>query len=62
MPQIKKLTNSLYDRTGLEFVTTIHFGNFTINDVLTEEIMIVTYDFRNHNPVIFTKENARKNP
>lgn len=58
MPLFKKLTNSLYDRTGLEYVTTIHFGDAKINDILTEEIMIVTYDFRNHTPVIFTREAA----
>ena len=45
LPLIKKLTNSLYDRTGLEKVTTEQFGNAKIADVLTEDVMIVTYDF-----------------
>ncbi len=62
MPLVKKLTNSLYDRTGLQYVTEIHFGDARIDDILTEEIMIVTYDFRNHTPVIFTREAAKKDP
>jgi hypothetical protein len=61
MPLFTKLTNSFYDRTGLEQVTKDLFGTFKITDTLTDEIMIVTYDMQNHVPVIFTKDAARKN-
>lgn len=62
LPLIKKLTNSLYDRTGLEKVTTEQFGDARIADVLTEDVMIVTYDFVGQKPVIFTKYAAKKDP
>jgi patatin-like phospholipase/acyl hydrolase len=61
VPLFVKLTNSFYDRTGLEQVTKDLFGTFKITDTLTDEIMIVTYDMLNHVPVIFTKDAARKN-
>lgn len=32
-----------------------------VGDVLTDDIMIVAYDFRNHVPVFFTKYAALKN-
>ena len=60
MPLVQLVQNSLYDRTGLEGVTIQQFGNAKITDILTEEVMIVTYDFSNHNPVIFTKYAANK--
>ncbi len=62
LPLFKKLTNSLYDRTGLEKVTTEQFGDVRIADVLTEDIMIVTYDFAGQKPVIFTKYAAKNDP
>lgn len=62
LPLFKKLTNSLYDRTGLEKVTTEQFGDARISDVLTEEVMIVTYDFKGQKPVIFTKYAAKRDP
>lgn len=43
-------------------MTTEQFGNVKIDEILTEEIMIVTYDFKNHIPVIFTKYEAKRNP
>jgi patatin-like phospholipase/acyl hydrolase len=62
LPLFKKLTNSLYDRTGLEKVTTEQFGDVRIADVLTEDVMIVTYDFIGQKPVIFTKYAAKRDP
>lgn len=62
LPLFKKLTNSLYDRTGLEKVTTEQFGDARISDVLTEDVMIVTYDFKGQKPVIFTKYAAKNDP
>jgi len=59
LPLVKKLSNSLYDRTGLQTVANEKFGTTKISEVLTDEIMIVTYDFRNHKPVIFTKHAAK---
>ncbi len=45
MTFLRSFTNSLYDRTGLEKVTTEQFGDVRISDVLTEDVLIVTYDF-----------------
>jgi len=62
MPLVQLLSNSLYDRTGLEEVTIQQFGTAKMTDIFTEEVMIVTYDFRNHIPVIFTKHAALNDP
>jgi hypothetical protein len=58
MPLTNKLKHSLYDRRGLAGVTETKFGETRMNEVLTDEVMIVAYDFRNHVPVIFTKYAA----
>lgn len=58
IPLLNKLNHSLYNRKGLEGVTIDKFGEARISDVLTDDIMIVAYDFRNHTPVIFTKYAA----
>lgn len=58
MPLVNKLKHSLYDRRGLAGVTEAKFGETRMSEVLTPEIMIVAYDFRNHKPVLFTKYAA----
>jgi hypothetical protein len=55
---LRNFTDSFYDRTGLEKVTTEQFGDVRISEVLTEEVLIVTYDFIGQRPVIFTKYAA----
>jgi hypothetical protein len=58
IPLFNKLNHSLYNRLGLQGVTEEKFGETRISEVLTDDIMIVAYDFRNHKPVIFTKYAA----
>jgi patatin-like phospholipase/acyl hydrolase len=58
IPLFYKLNHSLYNRQGLASVTEDKFGEVKIADVITDDIMIVAYDFRNHTPVIFTKYAA----
>ena len=62
MTNLRNFTYSLYDRTGLEKVTTEQFGDVRISEVLTEDVLIVTYDFIGQRPVIFTKYAAKNNP
>jgi hypothetical protein len=45
MPLTNKIKHSLYNREGLEGVTTEKFGDTKISEVLTDEVMIVAYDF-----------------
>lgn len=59
MPVKNMLQHSLYDRTGLESICREKFGTTKINEILTDEIMIVSYDFRNHKPIIFTRYAAQ---
>ncbi|TNV73200.1 hypothetical protein FGO68_gene11325 [Halteria grandinella] len=58
IPLIYQLNHSLYNRLGLASVTEEKFGTTRISEVISEDIMIVAYDFRNHKPVIFTKYAA----
>lgn len=59
IPYINQLQHSLYNRLGLEGVVKEKFGETRVNEAITEEIMIVAYDFENHVPVLFTKHAAR---
>ena len=61
VPYTVKLQHSLYNREGIQNVTTIYFGDTRISDVLTDDLMIVAYDFRNFVPVFFTKYAAQQN-
>lgn len=58
MPQTNKIRHSLYNREGIARVTEEKFGEVRIGEVITPEIMIVAYDYRNHKPVMFTKYAA----
>lgn len=42
-------------------MTTDKFGDTRMSEIITDEIMIVAYDFRNNVPVIFTKHAATQN-
>lgn len=61
-PFIYAQTHSAYDRKGIERVCDEMFGNTSLMDALTEEIMIVSYDYNERKPRIFTKYGARIRP
>ena len=58
IPQTNKLNHSLYNRQGLEGITIEKFGDTRMSEVLTKEVMIVSYDIVKQEPVIFTKYAA----
>ena len=58
MPLVNMMRHSFYNREGIARVTEDKFGVTRISEVITDEVMIVTYDFRHHVPVIFTKYAA----
>lgn len=62
IPVFYSLTHSHYDRNGIEKVCNEMFGDTSIMDALTEEVMIVSYDYNNRTPRIFTKYGAYNNP
>ena len=58
MPILHKITHSLYNREGIQEITLEMFGYIPLTDALTEEVMIVSYDYNNHEPHIFSKFTA----
>ena len=62
MPVVFSFMHSSYDRHGIEKICDEMFGSTSIMDSLTEEVMIVSYDYNNRTPRIFTKYGARINP
>lgn len=63
IPYIYSFTHSSYDRRGIEQICDEIFGNDTnIKDALTEEVMIVAYEYNTHEPRLFTKFTANIDP
>ena len=62
MPVLYSFTHSSYDRQGIEKVCDEMFGTTSLMDALTEEVMIVSYDYNNRTPRIFTKYGANLYP
>lgn len=65
-PSIHFLFYSKYDRAGIERVCKEYFENPTnksdswrVKDALTEEIMIVSYEYNQREPRIYTKYSAQ---
>jgi patatin-like phospholipase/acyl hydrolase len=46
---------SLYDRAGLELQLNKYYGNLTFNDILTNELLVNSYDFNSKQPRFFSK-------
>jgi hypothetical protein len=45
VPGIKMAKFSVYDRSGISSICDEMFGNTTFDDLLTEEIFLVAYDY-----------------
>ena len=59
---VNKLTHSLYSRTSLDSIMKTLLGSYTIDQVLTDEIMIVAYDYNSQQPRFYSKYFAERNP
>ncbi len=55
MPWLYSLTKSSYDRKGVESICDAMFGTTNIKEALTEEVMIVSFEYNSHEPRLFTK-------
>jgi patatin-like phospholipase/acyl hydrolase len=63
MPYLYALSHSEYDRTGIQQVVYEYFGDETnINEALTKEVVIVSYEWNSHEPRIFSKYTANLDP
>ncbi len=62
IPYIKKAVSSSYDRTGIEGICMNKFGEVNINEALSDEVVIVAFEYNSHTPFVFTKYNAQKSP
>jgi patatin-like phospholipase/acyl hydrolase len=62
MPRIFKFTKSSYDRKGIEGICDEMFGTVNIDEALTSEVMIVSFEYNTHQPRLFTKWSAKANP
>ena len=62
MPFFYSLSKSNYDRKGIEKICAEMFGNVKIIDAITKEVNIVAYDYNSHEPRIFSKYSASKQP
>ena len=50
----------MYDRKGIESIADAKFGNTSlVTDALTEEVLIVSYDYNSHEPRLFSKYFAK---
>ena len=62
MPVLFSLTHSAYDRKGVESICDRMFKDVRLLDSLTEEVVIVSYEYNSHQPRIFSKFTARADP
>ena len=62
MPTLYAMTHSSYDRKGIESICERMFGNVNIDDALTSEVMIVSFEYNTHTPRLFTKWFAKQDP
>lgn len=59
---VNKLSNSLYDRANLEKIMLDFLGDSDFSHVLTDELLVVAYDYNSQEPRFFSKYFAKQNP
>ena len=52
---INMLSNSLYDRTNIEKIMVEFLGDSYFGDALTDELLVVAYDYNSQEPRFFSK-------
>ena len=45
IPVVSGLFSSKYNRSGIERICNEMFGNVKVNDILTDEVLIVSYEY-----------------
>ena len=56
-----KLTRSTYDRRTIDNLLTDMFGQYRMEDALTDEIMTIAYSYNAQQPRFYTKYNSKNN-
>ena len=62
IPTLKQAFSANYNRSGIESICKDKFGDTNIMDALTDEVVIVSFEFNTHTPFLFTKYNAERLP
>jgi len=57
-----KLTQSSFDRSSIDNLLGQMFGQYRIEDALTDEVMAIAYSFNAQQPRFYTKFNSVNNP
>ena len=58
---INKVTHSLYSRKSLDNIMKTLLGSYEIEDALTDELMIVAYEYNSERPRFYSKWFAKHN-
>lgn len=59
---ITMATNSLYDREAIESLMRDMIGRRNITEIITDELMVVTYEYNSQTPRLYTKHFATEYP
>mmetsp|Transcript_4126 Transcript_4126/g.6982 ORF Transcript_4126/g.6982 Transcript_4126/m.6982 type:complete len:291 (-) Transcript_4126:43-915(-) len=59
---VNKVNNSLYSRDQLDNIMKTLLGEHRLEDVLTDEILIVAYDYNSQEPRFFSKYFSHEDP
>lgn len=62
MTKIAMLFYPNYDRSGIQKVCNDYFGDATLDNVLTEEIALVSFEYNLQRPMIYSKYYASIDP
>ena len=56
---VNTLNHSLYSRTQLDNIMKDLLGDFRVDQVLTDEVLLVAYDYNSQEPRFFSKYFTR---
>lgn len=59
---INSLTHAKYDRSGLDAIMTDYFGDKTMTDILTDELLITSYEYNYEQPRFYSKYFTEQEP
>ena len=60
--KIDRLNHSNYDRSSLDTIMVNLLGQYNITETISDEVLIVAYDYNSQEPRFFSKYFAHKDP
>jgi len=54
--------NSKYDRSGLDSIMTDYYGGKNVEDAITDEVLIVAYEYNSQQPRFYSKYFTNQDP